>query len=57
MYMYFQPRMSVEQEESDIKEMIDEEYEQREQEYLDYMCLITEQYSKYLDDTREAQLS
>ena len=37
--------------------MIDEEYEQREQEYLNYTRLITEQYSKYLDDTREAQLS
>ena len=57
MYMYFQPRMSVEQEEADIKEMIDEEYEQREQEYLNYTRLITEQYSKYLDDTREAQTS
>ena len=56
MYMYFQPRISVEQEEADIKEMIDEEYEKREQEYLNYMRLITEQYSKYLDDTREAQL-
>ena len=57
MYMYVQPRMSVEQEEADIKEMIDEEYEQREQEYLNYTRLITEQYLKYLDDTREAQLS
>ena len=44
-------------EEADIKEIIDEEYEQREQEYLNYMRLITEQYSKCLDDTREAQLS
>ena len=39
------------------KKMIDEEYEQREQEYLNYTRLITEQYSKYLDDTREAQTS
>ena len=29
MYTYFQPRISVEQEEADIKEMIDEEYERR----------------------------
>lgn len=27
MYAYFQPRIFVEQEETDIKEMIDEEYE------------------------------
>ena len=53
MYTYFQPRMSIEQEEANIKEMIDEEYEQREQEHLDYIRLITEQYSKCLDDTRE----
>ena len=26
MYTYFQPRMSVEQEEANIKEMIDEKY-------------------------------
>ena len=36
MYTYFQPRISVEQEEADIKEMIDKEYEQREQECDDY---------------------
>ena len=40
MHMCFQPRMSVEQEEADIKEMIDEEYEQREQEYLNYFLAI-----------------
>ena len=57
MYTYFQPKISVEQEEANIKEMIDEEYEQREQEHLDYIRLITEQYSKLLDDTREAQIS
>ena len=56
MYTYFQPRMSVEQEEANIKEMIDEEYKQREQEHLDYIRLITKQYSKCLDDTREAQI-
>ena len=32
MYMYFQLRISVEQEEIDIKEMINEEYERKEQE-------------------------
>ena len=30
MYAYFQLRISVEQEEIDIKEMIDEEYKQKE---------------------------
>ena len=32
MYAYFRPRISVEQEETDIKEMINEEYERKEQE-------------------------
>lgn len=36
MYTYFQPKMSVEQEEANIKEMIDEEYKRREQEHRDY---------------------
>lgn len=36
MYSYYQPRISVEQEESDIKAMIDEEYERKEQEERDY---------------------
>ena len=36
MYTYFQPRISVAQEEADIKEMIDEEYERKEQEERDY---------------------
>ena len=30
MYTFFQPRMSVEQEEADIKAMIYEEYERKE---------------------------
>ena len=36
MYAYYQPRISVEQEEADIKEMIDEEYKREEQEERDY---------------------
>lgn len=36
MYSYFQPRQSVEQEEADIQELIDEEYEHREQEEREY---------------------
>ena len=43
MYAYFQPKMSVEQEETDIKEMIDEEYNKREQENLDYYKQIDKQ--------------
>lgn len=36
MYTFFQPRISVEQEEANIQELIDEEYERREQEERDY---------------------
>lgn len=50
MYTYFQPRISVEQEEADIKEMIDEEYERKEQENRDYYKQIEEEYYKYLED-------
>ena len=44
MYMYFQPRISVAQEEVDIIEMIDKEYERNQQEEfnVDYKnCLYT----------------
>ena len=50
MYTYFQPRISVEQEEADIKEMIDEEYERKEQENRDYYKQIEEEYYRYLED-------
>ena len=33
MYTFFQPKMSVEQEEADIQEMIDKEYELIEEDY------------------------
>ena len=36
MYMYFQPKISVAQEEIDITEMIDKEYERNQQEERDY---------------------
>ena len=42
--MYFQPRISVAQEEADIKEMIDEEYEYKEQEERNYYKQIEEDY-------------
>ena len=50
MYTYFQPRISVEQEETDIKEMIDEEYERKEQENRDHYKQIEEEYYRYLED-------
>lgn len=50
MYTYFQPRMSVEQEEANIKEMIDEEYKQREQEHLEYYKQMKEDYYRYWED-------
>ena len=48
MYTFFQPRISVEQEEADIKEMIDEEYERKEQEERDYYKQIEEDYYRNL---------
>lgn len=50
MYTYFQPRMSVEQEEADIKSMIYEEYERKEQEERDYYKQMEEDYYKNLED-------
>ena len=50
MYAYFQPRISVEQEEADIKEMIDKEYERREQEERDYYKQMEEDYYKSIED-------
>ena len=48
MYVYFQPRISVAQEEADIKAMIDEEYERKEQEERDYYKQMEEDYYRYL---------
>lgn len=49
MYSYFQPRQSVEQEEADIQELIDKEYECREQEEREYWKR-REQYEKNIAD-------
>ena len=49
MYAFFQPRISVAQEEADIKAMIDEEYEQREQEHIDYYKQMEEDYYKDIE--------
>ena len=46
MYTFFQPKMSVEQEEADIKEMIDKEYEFKEQECEYYYKQMEEDYYK-----------
>lgn len=50
MYTFFQPRISVAQEDADIKSMIDEEYERKEQENRDYYKQIEEEYYKNLED-------
>lgn len=52
MYSYFQPRQSVEQEEADIKEMIDEEYDRRKQE-MEYYKQMEEDYYKSLEFEEE----
>ena len=51
MYAFFQPRMSVSQEEDDIKAMIDEEYERKKQEeYINYQNNSGTQSVKYESD-------
>ena len=50
MYTYFQPRISVEQEEDYIKGMIDEEYERKEKEIRDYYRQVEEDYYKHLEE-------
>ena len=50
MYTFFQPRISVEQEAADIKEMNDEAYERKEQEERDYYKQIEEDYYKQIEE-------
>ena len=50
MYTYFQPRISVAQEEADIKAIIDEEYERKEQENRDYYEQMKEYYYKQMEE-------
>ena len=50
MYAYFQPRISVTQEEADIKAIIDEEYEHKEQEERDYYKQMEENYYKQMEE-------
>lgn len=50
MYTYFQPKISVAQEEADIQELIDEKYERREQEKRDYLKQMKEDYFKQMEE-------
>ena len=50
MYTFFQPRISVEQEEDNIKAMIDEEYERKKQEERDYYKQMEEDYYKQIEE-------
>ena len=50
MHTYFQPKISVAQEEVDIKEMVDKEYERKEQENCDYYKQIDDEYYRYFED-------
>ena len=50
MYAYFQPRISVAQEEADIKAMIDEEYERKEKVERDYYKQMEEDFYKQMED-------
>ena len=47
---FFQPRISVAQEEADIKSTIDEKYECKEQEERDYYKQMEEDYYKHLEE-------
>ena len=50
MYTYFQPRISVTQEEDDIKAIIDEEYERKELENRYYYKQMKEYYYKQMEE-------
>ena len=50
MHTYFQSKISVTQEEVDIKKMIDKEYERKEQENRDYYKQIEDEYYIYFED-------
>ena len=50
MYTFFQPKISVAQEEADIQELIDEEHERRKQEERDYLKMMEEDYFKEIEE-------
>ena len=50
MYTFYQPQISVMQEESDIQSYIDEEHEHKEQEERDYYKQMEEDYYRCLEE-------
>lgn len=50
MYTFFQPKISAAQEEADIQELIDEEYERREQEQRYYFKAMEEEMYKQMEE-------
>lgn len=50
MYTFFQPKISVAEEEADIQELIDEEYERRKQEEDAYYKAIEEEMYKQMEE-------
>ena len=50
MYAYYQPRISVAQEEADIKAMIDKNMKREEQEERDYYKQMEEDYYKQMKE-------
>ena len=56
MYAFFQPRISVVQEEADITEMIDKEYERNQQEERYYYKQMEEDYYKQMEEDYYKQM-
>lgn len=50
MYTFFQPKISVAEEEADIQELIDEEYERRKQEEDAYFKAMEEEMYKQMEE-------
>ena len=50
MHTFFQPKISVTQEEADIQELIDEEYERRKQEERDCLRAMEEDMYKQMEE-------
>lgn len=50
MYTFFQPKISVAQEEADIQELIDEEYERRKQEERYCFKAMEEEMYKQMEE-------
>ena len=56
MHTYFQPKISVAQEEADIQELIDEEYERRKQEEDAYFKAMEEEMYKQMEEEMYKQM-